>query len=414
MMCIIFSRFNFTGLFLPENSNPMRLFFNLSLFFTIFLSLSGFSGLCQPADIRKLVDTLASATMEGRGYVDGGLAKAADLIENQWKSTGIVPVGKTFRQPFKHEVNVFDGSAMLLLNRQPLMAGIDFIVTPGSRTVKGGRNLQKMDSVRWIDSEGRVVIEKVKKLTWGVSGIQDDYTVFQVLEERFPADPENYMANLDARRVKNFISENLVGMVKGTEVPDSFLVLTAHYDHLGKLGTTVNNNAVFRGANDNASGVALLLHLAKQIAAKPLRYSVVFIAFAGEEAGLLGSAHFVKNPMIKLKNIRFLVNLDLLGTGEEGIMVVNATEFPKEWKMLDELNTQNGWLKQVGQRGKAANSDHYWFTEAGVPAFFIYTMGGIKAYHDIYDLPETLPLTKTEEVGKLIMRFFETLGEGSQ
>jgi len=172
--------------------------------------------------------------MEGRGYVDGGLAKAADLIENQWKSTGIVPVGKTFRQPFKHEVNVFDGSAMLLLNRQPLMAGIDFIVTPGSRTVKGGRNLQKMDSVRWIDSEGRVVIEKVKKLTWGVSGIQDDYTVFQVLEERFPADPENYMANLDARRVKNFISENLVGMVKGTEVPDSFLVLTAHYDHLGK------------------------------------------------------------------------------------------------------------------------------------------------------------------------------------
>jgi Zn-dependent M28 family amino/carboxypeptidase len=254
-----------------------------------------------------------------------------------------------------------------------------------------------------------VVVEKVDKLTWGVSGIQDDYTVFQVLKNSFPATPENYQANLEAHRVKNFVSENVVGMVKGTEVPDSFLVLTAHYDHLGKLGNSLNNNAVFRGANDNASGVALMLHLARQIAAKPLRYSVVFIAFAGEEAGLLGSAHFVKNPLIKLKNIRFLVNLDLLGTGDDGIMVVNATEFPKEWKMLEDMNAQNGWLKQVGQRGKAANSDHYWFTEAGVPAFFIYTMGGIKAYHDIYDLPETLPLTKTEEVGKLVFGFFEQI-----
>lgn len=405
-MGIIFSRFNFFGLFLRDNSNPMRFFFQVAFFISGFSTFWASPGQCQPEDIRKLVDTLASVSMEGRGYVDGGLGKAADFIENQFISIGLKPGGKSYRQAFKHDVNVFDGSAMLFLNQQPLVAGTDFIVTPGSRAVKGGRNLQQMDSVRWIDTEGRVVIEKVNKLTWGVSGIQDDYTVFQVLKDKFPADPVSYLATLDARRVKNFVSENLVGMVKGTEMPDSFLVISAHYDHLGKLGTTANNSAVFRGANDNASGVALMLHLAKQIAAKPLRYSVVFIAFAGEEAGLLGSAHFVKNPQVKLKNIRFLVNLDLLGTGEDGIMVVNATEFPKEWKMLDELNKENEWLKQVGQRGKAANSDHYWFTEAGVPAFFIYTMGGIKAYHDIYDLPETLPLTKTEEVGKLILKFF--------
>ena len=408
-MCIIFLRFNFFGLFLVDKSNPMRFFFQVAFFFLVFSTFLGLPGQCQPEDIRKLVDTLASTSMEGRGYVDGGLGKAADFIENQFISLGLTTAGKSYRQPFMHDVNVFDGAAMLFLNQQPLLAGIDFVVTPGSRAVKGGRNLKQMDSVRWIDTEGRVVIEKVDKLTWGVSGIQDDYTVFQVLKDKFPADPVSYLANLDARRVKNFVSENLVGMVSGTEIPDSFLVITAHYDHLGKLGAAGNYSAVFCGANDNASGVALMLHLAKQIAAKPLRYSVIFIAFAGEEAGLLGSAHFVKNPLVKLKNIRFLVNLDLLGTGEEGIMVVNATEFPKEWKMLDDFNRENRWLKQVGQRGKAANSDHYWFTEAGVPAFFIYTMGGIKAYHDIYDLPETLPLTKTEEVGKMILRFFRGL-----
>jgi len=59
----------------------------------------------------------------------------------------------------------------------------------------------------------------------------------------------------------------------------------------------------------------------------------------------------------------------------------------------------------VKPRGKAANSDHYWFTEKGVPAFFIYTMGGIKAYHDVYDVAATLPLTKYEELRKLLIAF---------
>ena len=63
----------------------------------------------------------------------------------------------------------------------------------------------------------------------------------------------------------------------------------------------------------------------------------------------------------------------------------------------------------IGARGKAKNSDHYWFTEKGVPSFFIYTLGGIKAYHDIYDRPETLPLTKFAEVYKLLLEFTDYL-----
>lgn len=359
----------------------------------------------QAPSLRMLMDTLASTYMGGRGYTDNGLQRAATFIEQEWISAGIAPVAKSFCQPFRHDVNVFDGEVSLSLNGVKLIPGKDFIVTPGSRSVKGSNALQPMDSVRWIDPANRVVVEWVEKLTWSVSKVQDDYTVFQLRKGCLSDPPARYEARLDAKRIKQFTSENLVGIVKGTEMPDSFLVISAHYDHLGKLG----KDAVFRGANDNASGVALMLNLARKIAAKPLRYSVVFIAFAGEEAGLLGSEYFVKHPMIPLRKIRFLINLDLLGTGDDGIMVVNATEFPKEWKMLDDMNKAKGWLQQIGQRGKAANSDHYWFTEAGVPAFFIYTMGGIKAYHDIYDLPETLPLTKTEEVGKLIMGFFEAI-----
>jgi len=113
--------------------------------------------------------------------------------------------------------------------------------------------------------------------------------------------------------------------------------------------------------------------------------------------------------MFPLKNIRFLLNLDLEGTGEEGITVVNATEFPKEFETLRAVNDSGGYLAQINPRGKAPNSDHYWFVEKGVPGFFLYTLGGIKAYHDVFDKAETLPLNEYEDLFKLIKGFNKKL-----
>ena len=124
-----------------------------------------------------------------------------------------------------------------------------------------------------------------------------------------------------------------------------------------------------------------------------------------EEAGLLGSKYFTEHPLVPLKNIRFLLNTDLAGTGEDGITVVNATEFPKEFALLNEVNDQQHLLKKINVRGKAANSDHYFFTEKGVPAFFFYTMGGITAYHDVLDKSATLPLNEHEDLFKLVVGF---------
>lgn len=76
---------------------------------------------------------------------------------------------------------------------------------------------------------------------------------------------------------------------------------------------------------------------------------------------------------------------------------------------MDSLNTEYNYLSQLKKRGKAANSDHYWFTEAGVPAFFIYLMGGIDAYHDVFDKSATLPLTKFEDSFRLIRDFVDEL-----
>ena len=164
----------------------------------------------------------------------------------------------------------------------------------------------------------------------------------------------------------------------------------------------------FPGANDNASGTAMLLNLAKYYAEHPPKYSMVFMAFGAEEAGILGSRHYVSDPHFPVKNIKFLINMDIMGTGDEGITVVNGSAHPRQFKCLVKQNEKKEYLARVKRRGPAANSDHYWFDREGVPTFFIYTMGGIKAYHDIYDRPETLPLTEFEDVFRLIRDFADS------
>ena len=170
---------------------------------------------------------------------------------------------------------------------------------------------------------------------------------------------------------------------------------------MGGLGA----NTFFPGANDNASGVSVLLNLIKFYVANPPKYKIVFIFFAGEEAGLLGSKAFIESNTISLNKIKFLINLDLLGTGNNGIMVVNGNLHEKEFNRLQVINSENRYVNEIKKRGKAANSDHYWFSENGVPCFFIYTLGGPSAYHDVNDVEKNLPLTDYVDVFKLITEF---------
>ena len=100
-----------------------------------------------------------------------------------------------------------------------------------------------------------------------------------------------------------------------------------------------------------------------------------------------------------------------MGTGQEGITVVNATEFKSEFEILKLANAKKQLLIQVKPRGKAQNSDHYWFTEKGVPSFFIYTLGGIKAYHDVYDISATLPNDHYIQLFKLLTIFVGRLND---
>ncbi|WP_256012573.1 M28 family metallopeptidase [Desertivirga xinjiangensis] len=351
---------------------------------------------------RNLVDTLTSPYFWGRGYTRDGMQKAALFLMKEFKAYGVAPLIKgSYFQDYSYPVNTFPGKMYVELNGSKLLPGKDFIVGPASPGIKSSVTLIQKDSIHFTDREGNILVSLENKLTWSVSEEVVAPTVIKIDRGRINTRPVSLNVNIENQFVKDFKASNVCGIVRGTTEPDSILVLTAHYDHLGGMGA----DTYFPGANDNASGISLLLDLAKYYAQNPLPYSVAFICFSGEEAGLLGSKHFSEQPPFDLRNIRFLLNMDLTGTGNEGITVVNATEFKKEFDLLKQINTRSGYLTRINSRGKAANSDHYWFSQMGIPSFFIYTMGGIKAYHDVYDIASTLPLNAYENLFKLIVDF---------
>jgi len=355
---------------------------------------------------RKIVDTLTSPVFWGRGYTKDGMKKAADYLSAQFQSYGLKPMkGADFFQAFSYPVNTFPGKMEVAINGKDLIPGKDFIVAAESRGIKAKGDLQRADSVQFINRANRVIFELEDKLTWEVSAEAADYTLIKIDRNAFRETPESFKINIENELVRNFKTVNVCGIVKGTVKPDSVILITAHYDHLGGMG----KDTYFPGANDNASGISLLLNLAHYYAAHPQPYSIGFICFAGEEAGLIGSKYFTDNPLVSLKNIRFLINTDLAGTGEEGITIVNATVFPNEFALMNAVNDENKLLIKIYARAKAANSDHYFFTEKGVPSFFFYTMGGIKAYHDVFDRAETLPLNEHEDLFKLVVKFNDKL-----
>ena len=409
--------------------------------------------------LRSDLNILCSKAFSGRGYINGGMKKAANYIEQRFKDDSLSAFGKDYRQLFTYPVNTFPSSMDVKIDDRTLKPGIDYLIHASSsgynkesmkvRLINGldfAKAVRKKDSVqmkdwqKWskqlskqkytyvlqnIDTvnallhwkgnrefvkhlpQGVFFIPYKKKPIWTVSQETMPATVIEFYDTNFVFNENKVSITVDNKFVPKYEADNLVGFVSGTERPDSFIVITAHYDHLGKMG----NKTMFPGASDNASGTSMMLELAKYYAAHPSKYTMVFIAFAGEEIGLLGSKYFTEHPLMNLGKIRFLINIDIMGDATDGISVVNGKTHESEFKVLSDLNkigTDGFSFKDVHQGGAAANSDHYFFTEKGVPAFFIFSMGGKGYYHDIWDKADKVTLQNIPQVGELLKRFIAT------
>jgi len=398
---------------------------------------------------REVISRLCDRGMHGRGYLQDGDHRAAKYIRSRFEADGVKPLGTRFFQSLPIDINTFPGAMKVSMNGKLLVPGRDFIIHPSSPGLHGSfdpfyikasdllkgksdlildnainkiliadaRDLETTNSEimqswnKWKNSQQSANPYKIKalieitdeKLIYGASVHVLQIPVIIIKGSASDLPVAHLKIHIKNKYLEDYRTHNVAGYIPGTICPDSFLVYTAHYDHLGKMG----RNTYFPGANDNASGTAMMLGLARYFSLNPQRYSVVFIGFTGEEAGLTGSFYFADHPLISLTNIKFLVNLDLVGTGNEGITVVNATEFPDQFELINQLNDSGRFLPNIKKRGKACNSDHCPFYSKGVPCFFIYTLGGIAAYHDIDDRPETLPLDAFEGLAKLLIAFGE-------
>ena len=408
------------------------------LVFMCFASLSK----AQDIDyVRTVVRDLCSPEMAGRGYINNGDKKAAEYIREELKKAKLKSFTPQYFQPLAFQVNVFPGEVSFIVDNQALVPGEHFLVNAGCPPFSGTFNLIWVDSAMIDNTSSYQILEKKflrntflvlnqlkgkkllheerlvqleknmlkakgliypaeKKLLWGVSTDWDPFVIIHVKEGLLKPHQTSARITVESQ-LKGHNTQNVLGYIEGSKYKDSFVVFTAHYDHLGMMG----KEAVFPGANDNASGVAMLLDLVKYYSKNKPQYNVAFIFFAGEEAGLIGSYYYTEKPEFPLSKIALLLNLDLMGTGDKGLTAVNATVFPSEFEDLQLTNNMGEYLPVIQSRGKAQNSDHYYFTEKGVKAFFFYLMGDYHFYHDVDDRYEVLPLSKYNEAFKLISDF---------
>ncbi|WP_437762546.1 M20/M25/M40 family metallo-hydrolase [Sorangium sp. So ce281] len=187
-------------------------------------------------------------------------------------------------------------------------------------------------------------------------------------------------------------ASNVIGLLPardGSPHAGEYVVVGAHYDHLGYGGTSFSRapgvHAVHPGADDNASGTAMLLEVARRFASLPERpaRNLLFIAFGAEELGTIGSRHFVDHPpapLAGMKPIVAMINADMVGRMRDGKLLVDGLGTSPDWKaIVDDAARGLGLTLQFGVEGFGA-SDHASFTASRVPIAFLFT-GVHEDYH---------------------------------
>ncbi|MCF7823796.1 MAG: M20/M25/M40 family metallo-hydrolase [Candidatus Marinimicrobia bacterium] len=195
-------------------------------------------------------------------------------------------------------------------------------------------------------------------------------------------------------------AQNVIGMLKGSDpvLAHEFIVVGAHYDHLGWGGPgsgsrKPDTKAIHNGADDNASGVSAVLEIAERFSlekSRPKR-SIVFVAFAAEEMGLLGSKFFTSSPLIEIKNVKQMFNLDMVGRldPQSKALTVGGTGTAKGMEeFLSSMKEESGLILSMTPDGYGP-SDHASFYVENIPVLFFFT-GITEEYHTPDDDVETI------------------------
>ena len=214
------------------------------------------------------------------------------------------------------------------------------------------------------------VVSQFKK--YGISPLLDEYTQPFSFEGR--------------RDKKTYEGANVLGIIKGTEHPEKYIVISAHYDHVG-----INKGEIYNGADDDASGTSALFAFAEYFKNNPPKHSVVIASFDAEELGLRGAAHFLEANTLPKEQIAIDINLDMVGRNDNNELYVVGSnlykqlqpaitdlELPKDFKLFvghDGLDAKQNWV---------SSSDHGPFHKQKIP-FLCFGVEDHKDYHQPTD-----------------------------
>ncbi|EFK96886.1 possible aminopeptidase [sediment metagenome] len=282
------------------------------------------------------------------------------------------------------------------------------IESPSMKLISGEK---PMPSVIYISKETANKILSGKTTT--------EQAIAEVLKTKKPA--KNLIVKkkikLTSKNQKQQISaENVFGFIEGEELKDEVIVISAHYDHLG-----IVKGEIYNGADDDGTGTATLLELSKIFAQAKAeghgpKRSILFIAFSGEEKGLLGSSYYVKNPIIPLEKTVCDLNIDMVGridefhqTNQQYVYLIGADKLSKDLHNIsDSINTTycNLSLDYKYNDEKDPNrfyyrSDHYNFAKNKIPVIF-YFSGVHEDYHQPTDDIEKIRFDKVAIIARLV------------
>jgi hypothetical protein len=389
---------------------------------------------------RRVVKDLSSARFQGRGYAADGANKAGKYLEKAFRKAGADAITL---QPFTLDINTFHGNMKLWADGKKLRPGVDFSMREYSPGVHGEFPVYHVDTLNfdadrqfrdldrpenagcmvacdfWFTYRHRKVFSRLQKAgecpnagliyTW-----EAPIKFFKAYGEKVVDKPIIWVtpeaaegitgirADIDNEFLTGYECFNVIARIDGRR-HDGCYVFTAHYDHLGNLGRRV----YYPGANDNASGTAALVTLAAHFAQHRPEYDVYLVAFSGEDANLRGSTWFAEHPVVPLEQIRYLVNIDMIGDDNPALYCEVSDAGMARFGTFEAVNRDLGLFTALDRGDLAANSDHYPFAVRDVPCIFLENRDGsaFPHYHTPADNIRTVRFDSYEPLFRLVTTF---------
>ena len=207
---------------------------------------------------------------------------------------------------------------------------------------------------------------------------------------------------------------NVAGMIEGSDplLKNEVIVIGAHYDHLGRGGEgsgslAARSGEIHHGADDNASGTAGVLELARLFATQKPKRTLVFIAFSGEEEGLLGSNYYVNHPLLPLTNTVAMINMDMIGRMKDHRLSIGGVGTAKEWRDIMSADAEKTFQLTLTEDGFGP-SDHSSFYAKQIPVLFFWT-GTHNDYHKPSDTSEKINYDDEARILEMVARIVNRL-----